>query len=105
MSLGLGFGRRGRPVWQSLQDVRRFFPDADQVGAVLIFNIRGNRYRLIATHTFSKEQSVSKSSADTQGIRPQGVDEMGVDSYFRRKIPKLREVGSSTGVGRVGRQV
>ena len=24
-------------------------PDADQVGEALVFNIRGNRYRLIAT--------------------------------------------------------
>lgn len=33
--------------WKSLEDVRRDFPNADQVGDVLIFNIRGNRYRLI----------------------------------------------------------
>ena len=33
----------------SIRDVRRSFPDADQVGEALVFNIRGNRYRLIAT--------------------------------------------------------
>jgi mRNA interferase HigB len=35
--------------WDSIQDVRQCFPDADQVGQVLVFNIRHNRYRLIAT--------------------------------------------------------
>jgi mRNA interferase HigB len=38
--------------WDSIQDVRRTFPDADQVGQVLVFNIRHNRYRLIATVFF-----------------------------------------------------
>lgn len=33
--------------WRSLQDVRFQFADAGQVGEVLIFNIRGHRYRLI----------------------------------------------------------
>ena len=33
--------------WRGLNDVRRDFPSADQVGNVLIFNIKGNRYRLI----------------------------------------------------------
>lgn len=47
--------------WQSLQDVRMSFPDADQVGAVLIFNIRGNRYRLIVTHTFPKNKLYVKA--------------------------------------------
>jgi len=35
--------------WGCIQDVRQSYPDADQVGQVLVFNIRGNRYRLIAT--------------------------------------------------------
>ena len=35
--------------WGSIRDVRLSFPDADQVGEALVFNIRGNRYRLIAT--------------------------------------------------------
>ena len=35
--------------WGNIQDVRHSFPDADQVGRVLVFNIRHNRYRLIAT--------------------------------------------------------
>jgi mRNA interferase HigB len=35
--------------WDNIQDVRQSFPDTDQVGQVLVFNIRHNRYRLIAT--------------------------------------------------------
>ena len=35
--------------WATLQDVRRSFPETDQVGDVLVFNIRHNRYRLIVT--------------------------------------------------------
>jgi mRNA interferase HigB len=35
--------------WDNIQDIRQVFPDADQVGQVLVFNIRHNRYRLIVT--------------------------------------------------------
>ena len=41
-------------AWRSLMDVRRDFPDADQVGTVVIFNIRHNRLRLITRVEFSK---------------------------------------------------
>jgi mRNA interferase HigB len=34
--------------WKSLLDVQQDFKDADQVGKVVIFNIRHNVYRLIA---------------------------------------------------------
>ena len=47
--------------WQSLQDVRKAFPDADMVGAVLIFNIRGNRYRLIVTEVFARQRLYVKA--------------------------------------------
>jgi mRNA interferase HigB len=33
--------------WRSLSDVRSCFPDADQVGRLLVFNIRHNRCRLL----------------------------------------------------------
>ncbi len=33
--------------WRGLNQVRQHFPSADQVGDVLIFDILGNRYRLI----------------------------------------------------------
>jgi len=35
--------------WGGIQDARQSLPDADQVGKALAFNMRGNRYRLIAT--------------------------------------------------------
>lgn len=36
-----------RATWRNLIDVRKEFPAADAVGPLTIFNIRGNRYRLI----------------------------------------------------------
>jgi len=35
-------------VWGNLQEVRRVYPHADAVGRWTVFNIWGNRYRLIA---------------------------------------------------------
>ncbi len=34
-------------AWQSLADVRRVFPTADGVGRYTVFNVKGNRYRMI----------------------------------------------------------
>ena len=33
--------------WTSIQEVRMLYPSVDQVGRVLILNLRGNAYRLI----------------------------------------------------------
>lgn len=33
--------------WESLADVRRAYGNADQVGRCFVFNIGGNKYRLI----------------------------------------------------------
>ncbi len=33
--------------WKSLQEIRNMLPSTDQVGSLLIFNIKGNSYRLI----------------------------------------------------------
>ena len=38
--------------WKSFADVRRSFPATDLVGDRLIFNIRGNRYRLVCAVNF-----------------------------------------------------
>jgi mRNA interferase HigB len=35
--------------WARLEDVRKNFASADQIGDVLVFDIRHNDYRLIAT--------------------------------------------------------
>jgi mRNA interferase HigB len=37
--------------WTKLADVRSAYPSADQVGRCLIFNICGNKYRLIVRST------------------------------------------------------
>ena len=37
-----------RANWRSLMDVREVFTDVDQFKCLLIFNVRHNRYRLIA---------------------------------------------------------
>lgn len=36
-----------RATWWSLEDVRRMYPQADFVGGLTVFNVKGNRYRLI----------------------------------------------------------
>ncbi|MGC8638854.1 MAG: type II toxin-antitoxin system HigB family toxin [Isosphaeraceae bacterium] len=40
--------------WGRFSDVRATFPDVDQVGKFLVFNILGNRFRLICTVSFEK---------------------------------------------------
>jgi mRNA interferase HigB len=42
-----------RAVWRSLDDVRQVFPSADAVGRHTVFNIKGNRYRLIVEINYS----------------------------------------------------
>jgi len=48
----LWFAVTNRAAWKDLEDVRLHFADADQVGRVLIFNIRHNMYRLIVKADF-----------------------------------------------------
>jgi mRNA interferase HigB len=36
-----------KAAWKNLVDVRAVFPDADQVGRLLVFNVRRNTYRLV----------------------------------------------------------
>ena len=38
----------------SFNEVRRTFPSADQVGDSVVFNVRGNRYRLVARFVYEK---------------------------------------------------
>jgi mRNA interferase HigB len=42
--------------WKDLSDVRKTFSNADAVGKWTVFNIKGNRYRLIAeiNYTFAR---------------------------------------------------
>ena len=34
--------------WQNLAELKQVYPSADLVGRYVVFNIRGNKYRLIA---------------------------------------------------------
>jgi len=45
-----------KALWQSMEDVRRTFSSADAVGKWAVFNIKGNRYRLIVeiNYTFRR---------------------------------------------------
>jgi len=40
--------------WASVNDVQETFPTADQVGKFTVFNILGNRYRLICAIHFNR---------------------------------------------------
>jgi mRNA interferase HigB len=43
--------------WTSLNDVRLIYASTDQVGKCLVFNARGNKYRLIARVSYRNEFS------------------------------------------------
>jgi mRNA interferase HigB len=47
--------------WMSLDDVREEYPSADQVGRVLIFNLRYNRYRLIVRAEYGVQKLYVKA--------------------------------------------
>jgi mRNA interferase HigB len=47
--------------WADFLAVRRRFPDADMVNSILVFNIRGNRYRLIVFPAFSRRKLYIKA--------------------------------------------
>ena len=47
--------------WKQLADVRSDFPFADQIGHILVFNIRHNRYRLIVRSSFPKQKLYVKA--------------------------------------------
>ena len=48
-------------VWRHFNDVRLHFPDADQYGSLLIFNIRHNYYRLIVKVDYSEKLLMVKA--------------------------------------------
>jgi len=39
--------------WTKFADIRHDFPSADQVGRLIVFNIGGNKYRLVAAIHFN----------------------------------------------------
>lgn len=46
-----------RAEWQSIADVRATYPHADPVGDCTVFNVGGNKYRLI-TKIYYRHQTV-----------------------------------------------
>jgi mRNA interferase HigB len=42
-------------LWQNLIEVQRIFPSAEAVGEFTVFNIRGNRYRLIVAIDYERQ--------------------------------------------------
>ena len=47
--------------WRNLMDVQAALPATDQVGRVLVFDIRHNRYRLITRVDFRKQKLYVKA--------------------------------------------
>lgn len=42
--------------WKSLADVRKTYRDVDAVGRYTVFNIKGNKYRLIVRMEYAKHK-------------------------------------------------
>jgi len=55
-SLSAWFKIARKAEWRSLAAVRKVYPQADVVGKFTVFNIRGNRYRLIAEINYQFQQ-------------------------------------------------
>jgi mRNA interferase HigB len=43
-----------RAAWESFADVRTVYPSADQVGRCTVFDIGGNKYRLVVVIHFNR---------------------------------------------------
>lgn len=43
-------------AWDKFGDVRQDYPSADQVGKFVVFNIGGNKYRLIAVIHYNRRK-------------------------------------------------
>jgi mRNA interferase HigB len=41
-------------IWEKFADVRELYPSADQVGKFTVFNIGGNKFRLIVVIHFNR---------------------------------------------------
>lgn len=44
-----------KAVWTSISDIRLVYPSADGVGNLTVFNIKGNKYRLIVGIDYPKQ--------------------------------------------------
>ena len=43
-------------IFYSFSDLRKLFPSSDQVGKLIVFNIGGNKFRLIAFIVYAKKR-------------------------------------------------
>lgn len=50
-----------RAEWSRFEDVRRDFPSVDQIGRVLVFNVRWNAFRLIVTVDYAARRLFIKA--------------------------------------------
>ncbi|MCB9148500.1 MAG: type II toxin-antitoxin system HigB family toxin [Caldilineaceae bacterium] len=46
----------GKGRWHNLAELRQIFPTADQVRRLTVFNIAGNKYRLIARVEYEQQK-------------------------------------------------
>jgi mRNA interferase HigB len=60
-TLALWYKTVKRAQWKGLNEVRRDYPSADQVGNVLIFNVLGGNYRLIVRVTYTGQRIYVKA--------------------------------------------
>ena len=54
-SLDNWYRRAKKANWKNLADLRLDYPHADIVGICSVFNIKGNRYRLVAKIFYKKQ--------------------------------------------------
>jgi mRNA interferase HigB len=52
-SLEIWYNRTKVAQWNNFEELRQIFPSADQVKNLIVFNIGGNKYRLIALVDFT----------------------------------------------------
>jgi mRNA interferase HigB len=49
------WSRASKARWRNLAEVRVDYPPTDQVNCCLIFDVKGNKYRLICRRTYANE--------------------------------------------------
>jgi mRNA-degrading endonuclease HigB of HigAB toxin-antitoxin module len=76
--LNLWFAIANCAAWKDLAEVRANFANADQVGRILIFNIRRNVYRLIVKVDFRSKLVMVKELSRTRNTK-EAAGKNGVD--------------------------
>lgn len=54
--LDVWFHTMSKNRFESFNALRKIFPSADKVGDVIVFNIGGNKYRLVASIHFNRQK-------------------------------------------------